>query len=124
MHVAECAAVRLKHAMCGEIAQSPAETPERLAELRRCQMHGDVALGLHAEQRRQPSGTHRVAGKAAQRMSARDEVADSGVLRMLEPAGVWVESVYNCGGQRVAIEPHGTDAERGEAVGRLGACRI
>ena len=87
VHIAERTAFDLEHAMRGEIAKATVETPERVAERCRREVDGDVALGLHAEQRREPSGADGMAGKSAQRVSTRDHVSPmTAYSRMLVPA--------------------------------------
>ena len=118
VHITECAAFGLEHAVRREIAKTTAQTSERFAERRRGEVHRDVAFGLHAEQGSEPSRLHRMTGKSPERVSTGHDVAHHRVFRMLVPVQVRVESVSNCGDKIVADDAHvrSRRAPRGDRV--------
>ncbi len=126
VHVPKGAALEFEHAMRREVAQAPAQPAECLAERRGDEVDGDVALGLHAEQRCEPSGRDGMTRQPAKRVSADDDVTEGRVLRVLKPCdiGVVVKTVSNDLEERVAGEPLSGDAERREAIARAGACGV
>ncbi len=76
VHVGERAAFHLEHAVRGEVAQAAVEAAERVTEARRRQVDRDVALGLYAQQRSEPTRFDRMTREAAQRMTANEDVVD------------------------------------------------
>ena len=73
--IAERSAFDLDHPVRREVAQAPVQSTERVTERRRLEVDGDVGLGLHAEQRREPSGADGMSREALQRVAAEQRVS-------------------------------------------------
>ncbi len=109
-----------------EVAQAAVQPTERVTERSRLEVNGDVGLGLHAEQRREPSRTDGMPGEPPQRMSAHDAIAIHRVLAKLPPRDrlVAFQPIGHRGGEPFAFETVCADTESSQAITRLRTCRI
>src|ERR1700733_13688402 len=85
VHVAECTAFHLEHAVCGEVAETAVEPAQRITERSRFAVNGDVCFRLHTEQRSEPTRADGMAGKSLQRMASQQRVSVDQVLSLLRP---------------------------------------